>query len=95
MKIFTLKDKKLTAISSLLLLGLWMFLSEIIDNEVILPTIKSTLESLLKIVKEPNFISIIASSLLRSLIGFLISLFLAVFTGILSTKYYKCVGYIR
>ncbi|NLY76680.1 MAG: ABC transporter permease subunit [Tissierellia bacterium] len=85
MRDFTLKDKRLSTISKLILLGLWVILSEIIDNEVIFPTLGSTLKSLIEIVKTPDFISIIASSLLRSLIGFLISLFLAVLTGILSS----------
>ena len=75
MRDFTLKDKRLSTISKLILLGLWVILSEIIDNEVIFPTLGSTLKSLIEIVKTPDFISIIASSLLRSLIGFLISLF--------------------
>lgn len=85
MRDFTLKDKRLSTISKLILLGLWVILSEIIDNEVIFPTLGSTLKSLIEIVKTPDFISIIASSLLRSLVGFLISLFLAVLTGILSS----------
>jgi NitT/TauT family transport system permease protein len=85
MKNFTLKDKKLSILSKFILLGSWIVLSEIIDNEVILPTVKSTLESLLEIVTSSDFINIVVSSLIRSLIGFLASLFLAVLLGILSS----------
>jgi len=85
MKDSTLKDKKLSAISRLILLGSWIILSGIIDNEVILPTVKSTLKSLLDIVIASDFITIIASSLVRSLIGFVASLFFAIILGILSS----------
>jgi len=85
MKDFTLKDKKLSTISKVVLIGIWIILSAIVQNEVIFPTINSTFKSLVEIVKDPDFINIIVSSLLRSLCGFLISLFLAVFMGILSS----------
>ncbi len=85
MKGSTLKDKKLSTISKVVLIGIWIILSAIVQNEVIFPTINSTFKSLVEIVKDPDFINIIVSSLLRSLCGFLISLFLAVFMGILSS----------
>ncbi|MBZ2175281.1 ABC transporter permease subunit [Schnuerera sp. xch1] len=85
MKDYILKDKKLSILSKLIIIGMWILLSKIIDNEVIFPTIKSTFISLIDIVKNSDFLNIIISSLLRSLIGFLISLFLAIITGILSS----------
>lgn len=85
MKGSTLKDKKLSTISKVVLIGIWIILSAIVQNEVIFPTINSTFKSLVEIVKDPDFINIIVSSLLRSLCGFLISLFLAAFMGILSS----------
>jgi len=85
MKDFTWKDKRLSSLSIILLVGLWAILSKVIDNEVIFPTVKSTLISLVEILKDPDFINIIIYSLLRSLIGFLISLLLAIVTGILSS----------
>lgn len=85
MKDSTLNDKRLSVLSRIILIGLWIVLAEAIDNEVMFPTIGSTLTSLISIIKDPNFLSIIINSLLRSLLGFLISLFLAITTGILSS----------
>lgn len=64
---------------------IWIFLSRIINNEVIFPSIKDTFTSLIKIVKEPNFLNMIKYTLLRTLIGFSISLFLAMIAGIISS----------
>lgn len=85
MRKYILKDKKLSILSKIIILALWITLSEIIDNEIIFPTIKSTLISLGNIIKRPDFPSIIGYSLLRSLIGFFISLFLSLVLGILSS----------
>ncbi len=85
MKRFILKDRKLSIISKVMMIIIWIMLSRVIDNEVILPTIKSTMISLIHIIKEPSFLKIVEYSLLRSLIGFLISLSLAVLMGILSS----------
>lgn len=85
MKEYILKDRKLSIISKILIIGIWILLSRIIDNEVIFPTIKSTFFSLIDIIKNPNFLIIICYSILRSLIGFIISLLLAVVIGILSS----------
>lgn len=85
MKEYILKDRKLSIISKILIIGIWILLSRIIDNEVIFPTIKSTFFSLIDIIKNPNFLIIIGYSILRSLIGFIISLLLAVVIGILSS----------
>jgi len=85
MKDSTLRDKKLSTISKVTLIIIWIVLSELIDNQVIFPTIKSTIKSLMEIVKSPNFIKIITSSILRSLWGFLICLFFAILIGILSS----------
>ena len=38
MKIFTLKDRELSLASKLLIIVLWIVLSRLIDNEIILPT---------------------------------------------------------
>lgn len=85
MKDSTLNDRRLSVISRIILIGLWIILAEAINNEVIFPTIGSTISSLISISKGPNFLSIIIYSLLRSLLGFLISLFLAITLGILSS----------
>ena len=87
MKSFTLKDRKLSIVSKGLIIVLWIFLSRIINNEVIFPTLSSTIYSLINIIRKPNFIIIIYYSLIRTLIGFAISLFLAILLGILSSIY--------
>ena len=85
MKDFTLEDKKLSVLTKILLIGFLVILAEIIDKEVIFPTLKTTLISLIDIIKDSEFLSVIMSSILRSLIGFLISLLMAFITGILSS----------
>lgn len=85
MKSCILKNRKLSTISKISFVIIWILLSKIIGNEVIVPSIKSTIVSILKIVKEPNFLNIICYTILRTLLGFLISLFLAITFGILSS----------
>ncbi|CCQ93530.1 ABC transporter, permease protein [[Clostridium] ultunense Esp] len=85
MRKFILKNRKLSIVSKIIIIMVWMLLSKIIDNEIIFPTVKSTFASLIDTIKEPNFLNTIKYSLIRSIIGFLISLSLAMLTGILSS----------
>ncbi|SHF03369.1 NitT/TauT family transport system permease protein [Tissierella praeacuta DSM 18095] len=85
MREYILKDRKPSIISKILIIIIWILLSKFIDNEIILPTIKSTFVNFIQIIKNPNFITIISYSVLRSLIGFIISLFLAIIIGIFSS----------
>lgn len=85
MKSYILNDRKLSMISKISLIIIWILISKIVNNEVIVPSIRDTFISMIKIIKEPNFLNIVRYTLLRTLIGFLISLFLAVTTGILSS----------
>lgn len=85
MKNYILKDRKLSIISKIFIIIMWVLLSRIINNEVIIPSIKSTFIIMIKIIKEPDFLNIIRATLFRTLIGFLISLFLAMLTGITSS----------
>jgi len=84
MKSFILKDKKYSIFPRLLIICLWILLSKLMDNEVLIPTIKSTLTNLINIVKDEYFFPTIKRTLLRSLTGFLISLSLAIILGLLS-----------
>ncbi|WP_353094138.1 ABC transporter permease subunit [Tissierella praeacuta] len=84
MKKYILKDRRLSIISKAIIVIIWILLSRIVNNEVIFPTLKSIFISLVDIIKNPNFLIIIGYSLLRSFIGFIISLSLAVIIGILS-----------
>ncbi len=85
MKNSILKDKEFSLLSKLILIGLWALLSGLIDKEVILPSIGSTIVSLIDIIRAPGFLGIILHSLLRSAIGFIISLLLAMVLGIISS----------
>lgn len=85
MKEYILKDRKLSIISKIIIIIGWVLLSSIVDNEVIFPTIKSTAISLIQLIQSPNFLIIIGFSLIRSLVGFIISLFLAIVIGIFSS----------
>ena len=85
MKESILKDRKLSIISKILIIAIWLLLSRLIDNEIIFPTIKGTFFSFIDIIKNPNFLVIIGFSLLRSIIGFIISLLLAIILGIFSS----------
>ena len=86
MKSYILKDRKLSIISKIFIIIIWILLSGFVNNEVIIPSIKSTFISMIKIIKEPDFLNIIKYTLIRTLIGFLISLFLAMLTGIISSN---------
>ncbi|MGN9163800.1 ABC transporter permease [Tissierellaceae bacterium HCP3S3_D8] len=87
MKRYILKDRRQSIISNVVIIITWMLLSRFIDNEVIFPNIRSTITSFIDIVRSPNFLVIIWHSLLRSLIGFIVSLSLAIIIGILSSVF--------
>ncbi len=85
MKRFILKDRKLSILSKIIIIIIWIILSKLINNEILFPSVRSTLTSLIEIVKEPRFFTILGYSLLRSIIGFVFSLLLAIILGILSS----------
>ncbi|NLY45899.1 MAG: ABC transporter permease subunit, partial [Tissierella sp.] len=60
-------------------------LSRYINNEVIFPSISNTFFSIVEIMKEPFFLIIIKNTLLRTFIGFSISLTIAIAIGVLSS----------
>lgn len=85
MKRFSMENRRLSIVSRIIIIISWMALYKIIDNEVIFPGIKSTIVELFKIIKSPSFLLIVKSTILRSLIGFLFSLILAMILGILAS----------
>lgn len=85
MRNYILRDRKLSMISRVVLVIIWVLLSKVVNNEIIVPSIESTFISMIKIIQDPNFLNTIKYTLFRTLIGFLISLFLAMATGILSS----------
>lgn len=85
MKKSILKDRKISIISKVLIIIVWIIVSKLVDNGIIFPTIKSTMISLWNIVSNPDFLYILGYSLYRSLTGFIISLVFAITVGIIST----------
>jgi NitT/TauT family transport system permease protein len=72
-------------ISKLSIIILWVVLSRIVNNEVIIPSINSTFISMIEIIKGPDFLNIIKYTLYRTLMGFSISLLLAMLIGVVSS----------
>lgn len=85
MRTYILKDRKLSMISKLSIMILWIVLSHIVNNEVIIPSISSTFISMIEIINGPDFLNIIKYTLFRTLTGFLISLLLAILIGVVSS----------
>lgn len=80
---FTWKNR-FNTLSIALLLGLWIVLSMVVDNEIIFPSIFSTSKSLVKIIVSDGFFQTVGATLLRCLVGFSISVVLAIGLGGLS-----------
>lgn len=85
MKSYILKDRRLSVISKISIVVIWILLARIVDSEVIIPSINSTFISLIDIIKAPDFLNTIKYTLFRTLTGFTISLSLAMLTGIVSS----------
>lgn len=79
------KSKRYISVSIIFLIVLWGVVSKVVNNEVIIPSIKSTVISLFAIVKDKSFIIIMISTILRSLISFLISFIIALLFGVISS----------
>lgn len=86
MKKFTLKSRRLNIGSKISLIILWAVLARFVGNELIIPRPGSSLIRMLEIIKGADFLKIIGSSLTRTVLGFFISLGLALGLGILSTR---------
>ncbi len=84
MKNSSMKDKKIIFISLLIIVGIWIFLSNKINNSIYLPKISEISREMLSIVKEKNFLLNILNSLLRSVISFSIALAISIMLGMLS-----------
>lgn len=71
-------------VSIIALMLLWMLMYEITDNSIIIPSLKSVFEEIVKIVKNEKFPFIIFHTLKRVFICFLFSLSLGVVLGFIS-----------
>jgi|SRR6056297_433586 len=84
MKNLFTRNKTYTVISVLFLLLLWKAGSLLVSSDFILPPPEKTLLTLIQLITDPEFFSSIGSTILRGLIGFIISFILALSLGILA-----------
>jgi NitT/TauT family transport system permease protein len=84
MKDYITGKRGLRAAAWITLMGGWVLLSLLVDNEVIVPGVGSTLSRLLVIVSGRDFLNIVGYTFLRCIAGFLASLLIAVALGALS-----------
>src|SRR6056297_1684586 len=82
MKISITRNKAITILSVLFLIGLWKAGSMIVSSELILPSPEKTAIAVGKLFINEEFVQIIGSTILRGLTGFLISFVLAIILGI-------------
>lgn len=78
------KNKIEIILPCILILFLWQIIATKIDNEIYLPTINQTLNSIKEITSQQRFYLDMAYSIGRSLYSFLLALVLAIIIGILS-----------
>lgn len=81
----SMKDRRLISISLLVLVVIWVFLSNIIDNPIYLPKVREIGISMLEIIKEPDFGKNIINSLVRGFESFTIAIILAFVLGLFSS----------
>lgn len=82
MKLSTMPLRSLKIGGSLFLLVLWEVGARLLDEQLILPGPVETITHAIEMVLAPGFLKILASTILRGLIGFAIALFLAFFLGL-------------
>ncbi|HSH52702.1 MAG TPA: hypothetical protein VK982_13335, partial [Bacteroidales bacterium] len=84
MNIKLTKNKLITILSVVLLIGIWKMVSLFYGSELILPPPESTLVSTLKLFISENFISTVGLTILRGLVGFVVSFILGIGLGIIA-----------
>lgn len=82
MKISITRNKAITILSVLFLIGLWKAGSMVVSSELILPSPEETATAVVKLFINEAFIRIIGATILRGLTGFFISFILALILGI-------------
>lgn len=85
MKNSSMKDRRLISISLFIIVGIWVFLSNIIDNSIYLPKIEEIGISIFEIVTSVDFGKNIINSLIRGFQSFVTAIILAFTLGILSS----------
>ena len=82
MKEYSWKNKKYITGSIVVLIILWALISLKVNNEIIIPSIGSTVKSLVEIITDRDFLFVIGATVLRILASFLISLITAVILAV-------------
>lgn len=85
MKTSSMKNKKLIFISLILIILIWIIISNIINNSIYLPKVSEVVKEISNIVKEKGFVQNIIYSLARGAISFIIALIIAVVLGVISS----------
>ncbi|GAB6170425.1 ABC transporter permease subunit [Clostridium carnis] len=85
MKTSSIKSRRLIFISLLILVGIWMLLSNLIDNNIYLPKINEVINELNTIVFNSSLVKDVVSSIFRGLESLIISLLLALLLGVASS----------
>lgn len=81
---YSWKNKVYTLLSCLFFIALWEVVARLINNDIYLPTIEDIIKGIRQIVVEPNFSTIVFSSLYRTVLSYLLALAVAMSFGILS-----------
>lgn len=87
------KETIYIVISSVALIVIWKIISMWVSKEIIIPSPESTIERLIFIIKQDNFIPSIINTLTRTILGFLLALILSVVLGMLS-GFFKPIYYL-
>src|SRR6056297_599514 len=82
MKRFFTKDKTITLVAALVMILIWEIAARIMQSDLLLPPPEDTLIAVGTLIISKGFFKIIGSTILRGLIGFVISFFLALVFGI-------------
>ncbi|MFP4555271.1 MAG: ABC transporter permease [Bacteroidales bacterium] len=84
MKIFITKRRTISLVSIVFMLVAWKLLAMYFDSDFIIPPPEKTLFTTLSLFGESQFMQVIGATILRGLIGFVISLITGVGIGILA-----------
>lgn len=95
MKKYTIRDKKNSILPKISLILIWLILSLMVNNDIIIPGIGVTLENMLKLIKDSNFPVTILMTFFRTLMVFLISTLLSVALASLSSVSESFYSHIR
>lgn len=80
----TTRNKLITALSILFLIGVWKIASGLIASDLVLPSPEHTLASTWHLLISPDFLLIVGATISRGVLGFILSFILGLAIGILA-----------